>query len=101
MFVSFVQLSLLFRMLEMCLVMLRSVGHEADARVLQQQLSSLVTEQQAAQQFITDNPPPEVSTQQKQQQHHTQNATAKQAATGIVDWKWDILRPVMLPPPPG
>ncbi len=69
--------------------------------MLQQQLSGLVTEQQAAQQFITDNPPPEVSTQQEQQQHLTQKATAKQAATSVVDWKWDILRPVMLPSPPG
>jgi len=86
---------------EMCLVMLWSVGHEADARVLQQQLSSLLAEQEAAQQFITDNPPPEVSTQQKQQQHQTQNATAKQGAASVVDWKWDILRPVTLPSPPG
>ncbi|KAA6419594.1 MAG: elongator complex 1-like [Trebouxia sp. A1-2] len=81
--------------------LLTLLGHEADARVLQQQLSSLVTEQQAAQQFITDNPPPEVSTQQKQQTHHTQNATAKQGATSVIDWKWDILRPVTVPSPPG
>ncbi len=101
MLISIVQLALVFQMLEMCLVMLCNIGHEADARVLQQQLSGLVTEQQAAQQFITDNPPPEVSTQEKQQQRHTQNATAKQGATSVVDWKWDILRPVMLPSPPG
>ncbi|DBA88250.1 hypothetical protein WJX77_011440 [Trebouxia sp. C0004] len=81
--------------------LLTLLGHEADARVLQQQLSSLLAEQQAAQQFITDNPPPEVSTQQKQHQQHTQNATAKQAAASVVDWKWDILRPVTMPLWPG
>ena len=68
-------------------------GHEADARVLQQQLSGLVTEQQAAQQYINDNPPPVVQLHQHQQTSGKQEG--QQAAS--VDWKWDILRPVSLP----
>ena len=72
-------------------------GHEADARVLQQQLSSLVTEQQAAQQYMTDNPPPDMAVHQGQHQHQNRDAAAKQGAVGAVDWKWDILRPVNLP----
>ena len=73
-----------------------ATGHEADARVLQQQLSHLVTEQQAAQQFINDNPPPPVPS------HHDQQGQPKpggpvSGGPSIVDWKWDILRPVSLP----
>lgn len=70
-------------------------GHEADARVLQQQLSSLVLEQQAAQQFITDNPPPAVTAPQHQQVGKQDGPKA--AASTTEDWKWDILRPVSLP----
>jgi len=69
-------------------------GHEADARVLQQQLSSLVTEQQFAQQYINENPAPEIPAHQQHQKH---DATAKQGPSSTVDWKWDILRPVNLP----
>lgn len=79
-------------------VMLDSVsaGHEADARVLQQQLSSLVTEQQAAQQYISDNPPPPVPLHQDQQGQQKAGGQVP-AGPSIVDWKWDILRPVTIP----
>ena len=70
-------------------------GHEADARVLQQQLSNLVVEQQAAQQFITDNPPPAVTLHQHQQTGKQEGQKAVGSVS--VDWKWDILRPVSLP----
>ena len=69
-------------------------GHEADARLLQQQLSSLVSEQQAAQQYITDNPPPPVPP------HHIQQGQQPGGQTSSgpsIDWKWDILRPINLP----
>ena len=74
-----------------CDVALICAGHEADARILQQQLSGLVTEQQAAQQYITDNPPPEI--------HHDQQKSTEtdHFSSKAVDWKWDILRPVDLP----
>ena len=76
-----------------------TAGHEADARVLQQQLSNLVSEQQAAQQYMIDNPPPPVLSHQVQQ---VQQKPDGQAAAGPsnVDWKWDILRPVSLPAEP-
>ena len=69
-------------------------GHEGDARLLQQQLSSLVSEQQAAQQYITDNPPPPVPP------HHIQQGQQPGGQTPSgpsIDWKWDILRPINLP----
>ncbi|KAL3149903.1 hypothetical protein ABBQ38_013268 [Trebouxia sp. C0009 RCD-2024] len=74
--------------------LLTLLGHEADARVLQQQLSNLVSEQQAAQQYVTDNPPPPIPP------HHIQQGQQPdgQAPAGpSIDWKWDILRPVSLP----
>lgn len=73
-----------------------AAGHEADARVLQQQLSVLLAEQQAAQQYINDNPPPENSSHEHHQ-HQKQGPAAKQSTVDVVDWKWDILRPVALP----
>lgn len=69
-------------------------GHEGDARVLQQQLSSLMSSQQEAQQYVKDNPPPAVP---QHEQPQAKPATAPQRAD--VDWKWDILRPVNLTSP--
>lgn len=72
-----------------------NAGHEADARLLQQQLSNLVSEQQAAQQYIIDNPPPPVLPQHQGQQSPQLDG---QTPSGLnIDWKWDILRPVSLP----
>lgn len=74
--------------------LLTLLGHESDARVLQQQLSLLLTEQQAAQQYISDNPPPEPPSHL--QHHQNSQATRTQACPDAVDWKWDILRPASL-----
>ena len=85
--------------LSVCNSVMWVAGHEADARVLQQQLSVLLAEQQAAQQYINDNPPPENSSHEHHQ-HQKQGPAAKPsmvATIDAVDWKWDILRPVALP----
>ncbi|KAK9808650.1 hypothetical protein WJX72_001296 [[Myrmecia] bisecta] len=66
------------------------LGHEQDARILQQQLSELINRQRAAAAYVTENPPPAI--------HQHQQALTKFKQTDAnpdegSQWKWDILRP--------
>ena len=64
--------------------MLIFLGHEADARNLQAQLSRVLVEQKAAAERAVQGQMPKPEG----------DAVNKPAGNGPVDWKWDVLRPV-------
>ncbi|CAD7702171.1 unnamed protein product [Ostreobium quekettii] len=73
------------------------LGHERDARVLQQSLGALVSAQQRAADDIAQNPPPAGIPGARA----SSKACVNNTGVGDVRWKWDILRAVRCDTPLG